>query len=213
MATTQFDSRTDARSLRGEILDRLPPQSLEAEKAVLGSILLDPDTCDDVATTVREADFYGHAHQVLFRHLLAMHEDGVRIDIMLLVERLKQFGDYEAVGEGVYLAEIAQAVPTAANAAYYANIVRDKATLRALIHASTEILRDAFDQSCDARDMLASAEEKVFRILEDKGIGELAPIHEVLNAALRGSMRGSRMAVWPAASRRASASSTRSQAD
>ena len=59
MATTQFDSRTDARSLRGEILDRLPPQSLEAEKAVLGSILLDPDTCDDVATTVREADFYG----------------------------------------------------------------------------------------------------------------------------------------------------------
>jgi replicative DNA helicase len=184
MATTQFESRTDSRSLRSEILDRLPPQNLEAEKAVLGSILLDPDTCDDVATIVRERDFYGHAHQVLFRHLLAMHEDGVRIDVMLLVERLKQLGDYEAVGEGVYLAEIAQAVPTAANAAYYANIVRDKATLRALIHASTEILRDAFDQSRDARDMLSSAEEKVFRILEDKGIGELAPIHEVVDATL-----------------------------
>ncbi|HEY1603548.1 MAG TPA: replicative DNA helicase [Pirellulales bacterium] len=184
MATTQMDSRNGTQSARSEILDRLPPQSIEAEKAVLGSVLLDPFVCDDVALLVRPQDFYGHAHQILFRHLLAMHEAGQRVDITLLVERLKQSGDYEAVGEAVYLADIAQSVPTAANASYYANIVRDKATLRALIHASTDILRDAYDQNLDAREMLSGAEEKIFRILEDKGIGELAPISEVLTAAL-----------------------------
>ncbi len=124
-------------------------------------------------------------HQVLFEHLLAMHEDGVRIDVTLLVERLKQKGDFETIGGSLYLADVAQSVPTAANALYYATIVRDKATLRALIHASTEILRDAYDQSLDAREMLSAAEEKVFRILEDKGIGELAPISEILTAALQ----------------------------
>jgi replicative DNA helicase len=184
MATTQMDSRSGTQSARSEILDRLPPQSIEAEKAVLGSVLLDPFVCDDVALLVRPQDFYGHAHQILFRHLLAMHEAGQRVDITLLVERLKQSGDYEAVGEAVYLADIAQSVPTAANASYYANIVRDKATLRALIHASTDILRDAYDQNLDAREMLSGAEEKIFRILEDKGIGEVAPISEVLTAAL-----------------------------
>ena len=184
MATTQYEPRARAQSVRGEILDRLPPQNLEAEKAVLGSILLDPAACDDVALAVRAQDFYAHAHQVLFGHLLALHEDGMRVDIALLVERLKQHGDFEAVGESLYLAEIAQSVPTAANAVYYANIVRDKATARALIHACTEILREAFDQTQDAREMLAGAEEKVFRILEDKGIGELAPIRDVVTAAL-----------------------------
>jgi len=186
MATTRFDSRSAAApAVRGEILDRLPPHSLDAEKAVIGSILLDPMMCDDVALVVRAQDFYAHANQVLFQHLLAMHENGVRIDITLLVERLKQRGDFETIGGALYLAEIAQAVPTAANAVYYGNIVRDKATLRSLIHASTEILRDAFDQSLDAREMLSAAEEKVFRILEDKGIGELAPISEVLTHALQ----------------------------
>jgi replicative DNA helicase len=185
MATTRIDSRPAAPASRSEILDRLPPQSIEAEKAVLGSLLIDPMTCDDVALALRPQDFYGHAHQVLFEHLLAMHENGVRIDVTLLAERLKKQGDFETIGGSLYLGEIMQSVPTAANAVYYANIVRDKATLRALIHASTEILRDAYDQSLESREMLSAAEEKVFRILEDRGIGEIAPINEVLTAALQ----------------------------
>ncbi len=182
--TTQVDNRSSSQSPRSEILDRLPPQSLEAEKAVLGSILLDPLVCDDVALILRAHDFYGHAHQVLFQHLLTMHEGGTRIDHLLLINRLKQAGDFEKIGGSVYLAEVAQAVPTAANAAYYAHIVRDKATLRALIHASTEILRDAYDQSIAAREMLSSAEEKVFRILEDKDVGEVVSIRDVLGPAM-----------------------------
>jgi len=176
--------RPSARPLSSEILDRLPPQNLEAEKGVLGSLLLDPNLCDDVALVLRSDDFYAAANQVLYGHLLAMHNDGVRIDATLLHERLRTKGDLESIGGLAYLLDVAQSVPVAANAVYYANIVRDKATLRALIHASTEILRDAYDQSIDARDMLGRAEEKVFRILEDKGIGDVAPLHDVLNDAL-----------------------------
>ena len=132
-----------------EILDRLPPQNLEAEKGVLGSLLLDPNLCDDVALILRPDDFYADANQKLYAHLLAMHDEGKRIDVMLLVERLTQAGDLEAVGGAAYMAEVAHSVPYAANAVYYAEIVRDKATLRALIHASTEILRDAYEPTLD----------------------------------------------------------------
>ena len=103
-----------------EILDRLPPQSLEAEKAVLGSLLLDPLLCDDVALILRADDFYADANQKLYRNLLALNDEGKRIDVTLLVERLKHAGEFEAIGGAAYLAEIAQSVPYAANAAYYA---------------------------------------------------------------------------------------------
>jgi replicative DNA helicase len=152
---------------------------------VLGSLLLDPDLCDEVAMIVRPADFYQPHHQSLFSHLLAMHNDGLRIDAMLLVERLRKFNDLESVGGISYLGEVADSVPTAANAVHYAQIVRDKATLRSLIHASTEILRDAYDQSLDSREMLSRAEEKVFRILEEQGTGDLASLEDVLHEALK----------------------------
>ena len=116
---------------------------------MLGSMLLDPQMCDDVVLVLRPDDFYADANQKLFRHLLAMHDEGKRIDITLLVERLKQEGDFEAIGGAAYLAEVAQSVPYAANAVYYAEIVRNKATVRELIHASTEILRDAWDPTIE----------------------------------------------------------------
>ena len=184
MATYQ---RIDERlATRGgpDLLDRLPPQNLEAEQGVLGSLLLDPELCDEVAILLRPADFYSPAHQTLYGHLLAMHNDGRRIDVTLLVERLNKHGDLETIGGLAYLGEVADSVPTAANAVYYGQIVRDKATLRALIHASTEILRDAYDQSLESREMLARAEEKVFRILEEQGTGDLAPLVDVLHEAL-----------------------------
>ena len=80
-----------------EILDRLPPQNLDAERGVLGSILLDPRLCDDVAQAVRPEDFYSDANATLYRHLLRMNEEQ-RIDVTLLVDRLKTAGELEAVG-------------------------------------------------------------------------------------------------------------------
>ena len=186
MATFQrIDDRNSAPARpTSEILDRVPPQNLEAERGALGSLLLDPELCDEVALALKPADFYLPQHQVLYNHLLAMHNDGLRIDATLLHERLKKSGDLEAIGGLAYLAEVADAVPTAHNAVYYAQIVRDKATLRSLIHASTEILRDAYDSTLESRELLSRAEERVFRILEDQGAGELAVLQDVLYEAL-----------------------------
>jgi len=183
MATAHVDSRSSG-AARTDLFDRLPPQSVEAEKGVLGSVLLDPLLCDDVALVVRPQDFYAHAHQTLFTHLLEMHEAGSRIDITLLVDRLKKAGDFESVGGSSYLGEVLQSVPTAANAVHYAQVVRDKATLRALIHTSTEILRDAYDQSREPQELLSSAEEQVFRILEDGTAADIISMEDALGETL-----------------------------
>jgi len=181
MATAgRIDGTHSTGRLTSEILDRLPPQNLDAEKAVLGSILLDPHICDDVALILRPDDFYADANRKLFGHMLAMHDEGGRIDHLLIVERLRQSGDFEAIGGLAYLAEVAQSVAVAAHAEYYARIVRDKATLRSLIHASTEILRDAFDPTLDPRELLSQSEEKIFSVHDARSTDRVANMHDVL---------------------------------
>jgi replicative DNA helicase len=167
-------------SAPGDILDRLPPQNLDAEKGVLGSILLDPNLCDDVLLVVRADDFYSDANRKLFRHIAEMHSEGLQIDVTLLVERLRKAGELEAVGGMAYLAGVAQAVPVAAHAVRYAEIVRDKATLRSLIHTSTEILRDAYDPALAPDELLGQAEQKIFTIHESRSSDQLSSIHDVL---------------------------------
>jgi replicative DNA helicase len=185
MATVERGSDSGGKpAVTSEILDRQPPRSLDAEKAVLGGILLLPEVCDDVSLMVRPDDFYSEANRQVFRHILDLHDAGQRIDEVLLVERLRASGNYETIGGVAYIAELAQAVPTAAHAQYYASIVRDKAILRSLIHASTDILRDAYDESTDARHMLGRAEERVFSILEQGSGGEVASISDVLHESL-----------------------------
>ena len=179
--------RTDAAHSAGkvtsEILDRLPPQNLDAERAVLGSLILDPNFSDDVVLILRPDDFYADAHRKLFAHVVAMHDAGKRIDTTLLVERLKQAGEFEAIGGSAYLAEVVHAVPVAAHAVYYAQIVREKATLRALIHATTEILRDAYDPVPEAKDIVNRAEEKVFSVSDERSADSVSTMHDVLVAA------------------------------
>jgi replicative DNA helicase len=186
MATFQrVDGSTNSNGgLRSELLERLPPQNLDAEKGVLGSLLLVPELCDEVSLIVHADDFYSDANQKIYAHMQEMHNSGGRIDHMLLVEKLKKTGDFEAIGGMPYLVEVAQAAPVASHAVYYAKIVQEKATLRSLIRASTEILRDAYDESTDAREMLSRAEEKVFGILEQKGSGDLAVMRDVLHEAM-----------------------------
>jgi replicative DNA helicase len=165
-------------------IDRQLPQNLEAERAVLGSILLLPEVFDEVALIVRPRDFHDQANRQLYEHLLAMHDNGQQIDLMLLVERLRHAGQYEAIGGAAFLAEIGQAVSTAAHAEYYARIVADKAMLRSLILAGTDILHDAYDPTSDTRDLLGKAEERIFGILESRGRGEVSPISDVLQDAM-----------------------------
>ena len=125
-------------------------------------------------------DFYADAHQRLYRHLFALHDEGKRVDITLLVERLKQAGEYEAIGGGSYLAEVAQSVPYAHNAPHYAQIVRDKATVRELIHAATEILRDAWDPGREPRHLVGDAEEKIFSVYDRRSNDRITHIQDLL---------------------------------
>ena len=166
------------------LFDRQLPTSLEAERNTLGSILVLPEVCDDVSLILHPDDFYDGAHRTLYTHIKQMYEDGERIDMTLLVERLKREGDYENIGGAAFLAEITQSVPTAANVVYYANLVRDKAMLRGLIHTGTEIVRDAYEQTQPSREMLNQAEERIFRIRDQRApSGEVAEIHDVLMEA------------------------------
>src|SRR5690606_1451096 len=156
----------------------------EAERAVIGSLLLLPETCDEVALIVKADDFYDDAHRRIFAQMLELHDSGQQIDPLLLADRLRNAGHYEAVGGAAYLLELTQEVATAAHAEYYARIVRDKAVLRALIHASTDIIQEAYDPQVAAREILSHAEARVFGILDSKGENQVSSIRDILHESL-----------------------------
>jgi replicative DNA helicase len=160
------------------------PVNADAEKGVLGSILLKPDVCDDVALVIRPEDFADEAHQILYRHLLELHDGGKRIDTTIVLDRLRTQGDADRIGGAAFLAEVLETVPHAAHAVHYAQIVRDKSLLRSLIDAGTDILRDAYDETDEPRQLLARAEEKIFAILERRASADAKPISAVLEEAM-----------------------------
>jgi replicative DNA helicase len=180
MATVEKKPRGDSQPKLDDLFDRQPPRSLEAERAVVGSLLLLPEACDEVALLVRPEDFYDEANRSIFTHMLALHESGKQIDPTLLSQLLKDAGQYEGVGGAAFLLELSQEVATAAHAEYYARIVRDKAVLRSLIHASTDIIHEAYETGVDAREMLSKAEERVFRILDTKGDTQAKNIRDII---------------------------------
>lgn len=169
----------------GDLASRVPPHSPEAERAVLGSILLDPRVLDDVAVVLVPDDFYVDAHRRIYARLLEMHAANRTIDLMLLVEELRRHGEFEAVGGSAYLAEIAQSVAVASHAMYYAEVVRNHSFVRALIQAGTDIVRDAFDLSLEPREIINRAEEKILAIRDRRSPGDAVPISDVLFEAFQ----------------------------
>ena len=167
-----------------EILARQPPFDLEAEMGVLGSVLLLPEVYDEIATVVRAEDFYDDANRTLFTHLRDMYDSGQKIDHTLLVSRLKTAGDLEKVGGVAYLAKLSIAVPNAAHATFYGEIVAHKSILRKLIEASTEILRDAYDQAEEPRKLLSEAEKKIFEISDGRSSRQASSIKDILHDAM-----------------------------
>jgi replicative DNA helicase len=154
------------KELSPELLDRQPPCNLDAEMGLLGSILLDPQVIDDVAPVVRVADFFDDANGRLFEHLVAIHNDGSKIDRTLLTARLKNAGDFERIGGAAYLARVSMSVPYAAHANYYADIVRRKALRRAVIDAGAQIIQEGYDERGGEDELLARAESTIFQLAE-----------------------------------------------
>ncbi len=141
---------------------RSAPWSQEAEQAVLAAMLLDQDAALRAAETVDDTMFYREGHRRLFRAMLALTERRVVIDHITLRDELLRRGELEAAGGLEYLAELVDAVPTAANLEFHAKIVRDKAILRRLIEAGTSIITEAYDGHSTANDLLDVAESKIF---------------------------------------------------
>ena len=146
---------------------RVPPQSVEAEQAVLGGLMLSPESYDRVGDQLVEGDFYRRDHQLIFRAIKELAERNRPFDAVTLGEWFESMGQSELVAGGAYLVELASTTPSAANIVAYAEIVRDKAVLRQLIEVGTGIVNDGFQpEGRESAELLAKAEQEVFAIAE-----------------------------------------------
>lgn len=169
----------------GDLFDRMPPSSQEAEKNVVGAILLDPLICDEIALLLRPEDFYSDALRRIYTQLLYLHNSGSGIDIVLLKERLQEAGELEEVGGLPFLGELMSSVQTVAHAAHYAGIVRDQAVRRDLIHASTLNLQEAFMPQYQVRELVSQAEERIFAIGDSRSGNQVIPISKVMEESVK----------------------------
>ena len=144
--------------------EKLPPQNLEAEQSVLGSLLLDQNAVITIGDVLKPADFYKETHGVIFQAMLGLFERREPIDLLSLANILAERKQLELVGGREYLLDLTNSVPSAANVAHYATIVRKKATLRNLLYASHQITQLGYDESDDVDALLDQAEQKLFAI-------------------------------------------------
>src|SRR5581483_4009390 len=166
------------------LTDRLPPQNLEAEQGLLGSILLDNNVLHDVVTFLNVQDFYRDSHQIIYRAICDLYDRGKAIDAITLPEELERRGEYKTVGGDETLARILESVPHSANAIYYAQIVRQKAIGRLLIESANEILREGYSNNFTAEQLLESAERMIYNIAEDKTKGDTVELKDVIREAM-----------------------------
>jgi replicative DNA helicase len=149
-----------------EALRRVPPQSLEAEESVLGGILIDNTALDRVVEVLQPDDFYRGAHRKIYRAMLELSERNEPADLITLSEVLRTRGELADVGGSSFLAELAERVPTAANVMYYARIVRERAVLRGLITAATDIASRGYEATEDVKELLDRAEQSIMAIAD-----------------------------------------------
>lgn len=144
--------------------DRLPPQNLEAEQCVLGSILLNGSVIDEVTDCINSDDLYRESHKKIFEGIKRLSEKSEPIDLITLSEELEKMGELSSVGGVDYLSDLLSMVPTAANASYYAKIVRDKAIERKLRQTCMDIINDIHDSDLTAEELVDKAESKIYEI-------------------------------------------------
>ena len=165
--------------------NRLPPQNIEAEQSVLGAVLLDNAVLARVIEILRPEDFYRGSHRRLFAAMLDMSELDQAIDLITLRERLEQKNQLEEIGGAVYLASLVDQVPSAANIAYHAKIVREKAMMRGLISASTEIAAMSYEGSRDIEGVLDEAERRIFALSERSLRAGFEPMKKVIKESFK----------------------------
>ncbi|MFH1279555.1 MAG: replicative DNA helicase [Candidatus Eisenbacteria bacterium] len=169
-----------ARKAKGEGIDRVPPQAVEAERAVLGAILLDGECINRVLDYLTEDTFYRDAHRKIFAAMLSLYERSEAIDLVTCSEELGRHGALEAAGGRLFLSSLLDEVATSANVSYHASRVREKSILRQMIQSGTRIVQDAYEAAEDVRELLDQAEQSIFEISESQITRGFLPIRDVV---------------------------------
>ena len=156
------------------------PYSVEAEQAVLGSIIIDPKCLNDVATSIKAEYFYIPQHREIYATLAEMYELSQTIDFISLLEKLKRDGVYDEAGGKAYLTQLVQTVPSAANVLTYVAIVRERYTARSLMTAAQDIIKDINDNALDSSRLLDSAEQRIYEIRQGREVTGLTHIKSVI---------------------------------
>ncbi|CAM3941126.1 replicative DNA helicase [Mesobacillus zeae] len=160
--------------------DRMPPQNIEAEQAVLGAIFLEPSALTVASEVLIPEDFYRAAHQKIFDVMLILSDRGKAVDLITVTEELAAAKLLEDTGGVSYLSELAASVPTAANIEYYARIVEEKSLLRRLIRTATSIASDGYSREDEVEALLGEAEKSILEVAQRKNAGAFHNIKDVL---------------------------------
>src|SRR5687767_14401900 len=160
--------------------ERTLPHNLEAERSVLGAILVHNDAFNLAAQVIDSRDFYRDAHRRIFDRMVALNERHDAIDFVTLKEELARAGELDEVGGPAYVASLADGVPRATNVEYYAKIVKEKATLRNLIYAANKILTNAYEADQESDLILDEAESAIFSVADDRIKAGFVPMRELV---------------------------------
>ncbi|XKT74300.1 MAG: replicative DNA helicase [Patescibacteria group bacterium UBA2163] len=165
------------------ISSRVPPQNLDAERALLGSIMLKSDSIHDATETITPESFYVEKHRAIFRAMLDLMNGGNPIDLLSIANRLKETNDLDRVGGNAYLADLVGTVPSSANLKYYAEIVQKKALMRNLIDAATEVIELGYDESQGIEDLLDTADKRMGEVTSSPTMRKFVPMKDMLGNA------------------------------
>src|SRR5262245_58445880 len=165
-------------------IERLPPQNLEAEQAVLGSMLLEEEAIVQAAELLEESVFYKDGHRKIFTTLVGLYRENTPVDLVTVTEALRKRNLLEEIGGATYLASLTSLVPTAANAEHYCRIVKQTAILRELIRASTHIAGEAYAEAQGPDLLLDRAESLIFDIASKKVKRDAVSMKEVIKSSI-----------------------------
>jgi replicative DNA helicase len=161
-------------------LERALPNNLDAERSILGAILIDNNALNAAIEALKAEDFFLPQHRHVFNRMIALGESQQAIDLVTLTEELHRSGELEASGGAPYLASLADGMPRVSNVEHYARIVKEKALLRSLIHTAHNIQQHAFDGEEGADAILDSAESSIFAIAEDRVKAGLISVKDIV---------------------------------
>ena len=166
------------------MLDRVPPQNIEAEQSVLGAILIEQSAIAKISDILQPEDFYREAHKLVYRSAMTLFERGEAIDFITVIDMLRREEALERAGGISYITSLANGVPTAANIVFHAKIVQEKSLLRRLIHAATDIAAMGYAETEEVERVLDHAEQKILEVATRKIGQDFAPIKEIIFSTL-----------------------------